>query len=95
MLKTNNLGNFVVIDAYYYLVLISTPLLLKMNNPANELKQISDELLSFLHEKLGDTKIEFDSPPKKLEGGNETTIFHFKLRGSDPSLLKPGSIYHG
>ena len=60
-----------------------------MNNPKNEFNQISAKLLSFLKEELGDTKIDFSSPPTKLEGGNETTIFHFKLSTIQPSLSKP------
>ena len=60
-----------------------------MNDPKNEFRQIPAKLLSFLKEEPDDTKIDFFSPPTKLEGGNETTIFHFKLNTIQPSLSKP------
>lgn len=59
-----------------------------MNIPKYEFNQISGKLLSFLKEELGDTNIDFASPPTKLEGGNETTIFHFKLNAGQPPLSK-------
>jgi len=60
-----------------------------MDIPEKNFEQVFDNLLSFLKEKLGDTKIDFASPPSKLEGGNETSIFHFKLRAVQPSRSKP------
>jgi len=53
------------------------------------LSQVSDSILSFFKDELGEMKIGYESSPVQLEGGNETTIFHFKLNGDHPSLSKP------
>lgn len=60
-----------------------------MNISGNDFNQVSDNLLAFLKDRLGDTKIDYASPPTKLQGGNETSIFHFKLKNVQPSLLRP------
>lgn len=60
-----------------------------MNISKKNLNQISDNLLSFFKQHLGETKIEYDSPPVILEGGNETFIFRFSLKNIHPSLSKP------
>ena len=60
-----------------------------MNTSGNDINQVSNNLLAFLKDKLGDTKIDYTSPPTRLQGGNETSIFHFKLKNVQPSLLRP------
>ena len=60
-----------------------------MNTSEGEVDQISVNLLSFLKEELGDTKVDFSSRPTKIEGGNETSIYHFKLEAVQPSLSRP------
>ena len=53
------------------------------------LNQVSGNLLSFLRDELGDTKIDYEVSPSRILGGNETYIFHFKLKNVHPSLSEP------
>jgi aminoglycoside phosphotransferase (APT) family kinase protein len=50
------------------------------------LNQVPDNLLSFLRDELGDTKVDYEVRPSRILGGNETFIFHFKLKNVHPSL---------
>lgn len=60
-----------------------------MDISANYINQISDNLLSFLSEELGDTKIGYEIPPSQLQGGYDTSICKFKLKNAQPSLSEP------
>ena len=60
-----------------------------MDISANYINQISDNLLSFLSEELGDRKIGYEIPPSQLQGGYDTFIFKFKLKNTQPSLSEP------
>ena len=60
-----------------------------MDISEKKLNQISDNLLSFLREELGDTKVDYQAPPSQLERGNETFVFQFKLKNVHPSLSGP------
>jgi aminoglycoside phosphotransferase (APT) family kinase protein len=53
------------------------------------LNQVPDNLLSFLRDELGDTKVDYEVRPSRILGGNETFIFHFKLKNVHPSLSGP------
>ena len=53
------------------------------------LNQVSDNLLSFLREELGDKEVDYEIRPSRIHGGNETYIFHFKLKNVHPSLSEP------
>jgi aminoglycoside phosphotransferase (APT) family kinase protein len=60
-----------------------------MSNSKKNLNQVSDKLLSFLREKLGDTKIDYKTAPLQIHGGNETSIFRFQLKSVHSSLSMP------
>jgi len=60
-----------------------------MNTSEKNLNQVSDNLLSFLKEELGDTKVDYEVPPSQIQGGNETSIFQFKLKSVHSSLSGP------
>lgn len=60
-----------------------------MNISENDLNQVSYNLLAFLRDRLGDTKIDYASPPSMLQGGYDTFIFQFKLKNVQPSLSRP------
>lgn len=51
--------------------------------------QVSDNLLSFLRDELGDSKVDYEACPSRIQGGNETYIFQFKLKNVHPSLSEP------
>ena len=53
------------------------------------INQVSHNLLSFLIEELGDTKVDYEIPPSQLQGGYDTFIFQFKLKNVQPSLSGP------
>ena len=53
------------------------------------INQISDNLLFFLKEEINDTKIDYKIPPTQLQGGFDTSVFHFKLKNVHPSLSGP------
>ena len=60
-----------------------------MDLSAKNLNQVYDNLLSFLREEQGDTKVDYEAPPSQIQGGNETSIFKFKLKSVHPSLSGP------
>ena len=60
-----------------------------MDISEKNLKQVPDNLLSFLREEIGDTKVDYEVRPSRIHGGNETYIFHFKLKNVHPSLSEP------
>ena len=53
------------------------------------IRQVSDNLLSFLSEELGDTKLDYEIPPSLLQGGYDTSVFQFKLKNVHSSLSGP------
>jgi aminoglycoside phosphotransferase (APT) family kinase protein len=46
-------------------------------------------LLSFLRQELGDKKIDYETAPSQIQGGNETSIFKFQLKSAPASLSRP------
>ena len=60
-----------------------------MDNSDNKLNQVSDNLISFLREELGDTKIDYENAPSQIQGGNETSIYKFQLKRVNSSLSRP------
>ena len=55
----------------------------------NNINQVSDNLISYLRDELNDKKVEYEVRPPRIHGGNETYIFHFKLKNVHPSLSGP------
>ena len=55
----------------------------------SNLNQVSDNLLYFLKEKIGDTRLDFAMAPLRMKGGNETSIFKFRLKNVHASLSRP------
>jgi aminoglycoside phosphotransferase (APT) family kinase protein len=55
----------------------------------NHISKIAENLLYFLREEIGDSKIGYEIPPSQLQGGFDTSIFKFKLKNAQQSLLKP------
>lgn len=53
------------------------------------LSQVPDNLLFFLRNELGDSKVDYEVSPLPIQVGNETYIFHFKLKHVHPSLSEP------
>ena len=53
------------------------------------ISQISDNLLSFFSDELCETKVGYEIPPTQLQGGYDTSVFHFKLKTVHPSLSGP------
>jgi len=51
--------------------------------------QVSDNLLSFLRDELDDSKVDYEACPSRIQGGNETYIFQFKLKNVHSSLSEP------
>ena len=47
---------------------------------------VSDNLLSFLRDEIGDTKVDYEVPPSKIHGGLETSTFKFQLKNIHSSL---------
>lgn len=43
--------------------------------------QISTRLIAYLRDEFNDSMIDYDSPLTQLQGGFETYIFRFKLKG--------------
>jgi hypothetical protein len=62
---------------------------LKRDISEKNINQISHNLLFFLKEEINDTKIDYKIPPTKLQGGFDTSVFHFKLKNVHPSLSGP------
>ena len=60
-----------------------------MDIPEKYIDQVSDNLLSFLREEIDDAKIVYELPPSQLQGGYDTSVFHFKLKNVHPSLSGP------
>ena len=57
-----------------------------MDISEKKINQVSDNLLSFLSEEIGDTKVDYEIPPSQLQGGYDTSIFQFKLKDVQSSL---------
>lgn len=53
------------------------------------ISQVSDNLLSFLSEKIGDRNVDYEIFPSQLQGGYDTSIFYFKLKNVQSSLPGP------
>jgi aminoglycoside phosphotransferase (APT) family kinase protein len=53
------------------------------------ISQVSDNLLFFLREEIGDSQIDYEIPLSKLQGGFDTSIFQFTLKNAQQSLLRP------
>ena len=53
-----------------------------MKGSNDEIDMISERLLSHLREELNDSGIEYDSPLTQLQGGFETAIYRFHLKGA-------------
>lgn len=52
-----------------------------MKNMSIDTRPISDKLIAYLREKLKNPNIEFCSPMTQLQGGYQTTIYRFQLKG--------------
>ncbi len=50
--------------------------------------QISHNLLSFFIDELGGSKIDYEIPPSRLQGGYDTSTFQFKLKNAQPPLSR-------
>jgi len=59
-----------------------------MDNEQN-ISSVSNNLLSFLREMNGDSKIDYQIPPSQLQGGFDTSIYRFKLKNISPPLSEP------
>ncbi len=54
-----------------------------------DVKTLSDRLISYLRAKLGNPAIDFAAPLARLQGGYETSTYRFKLDGAPDSLSRP------
>ena len=52
-------------------------------------ESIDQKLLVYLREQLGSESIDYQSPPQQLQGGFETQIFRFELKGAPAELSHP------
>ena len=50
---------------------------------------VSENLLSFLRDEIGDTKVDYEVPPSRIYGGLETSTFKFQLKNIHSSLAGP------
>ena len=68
-----------------------------MDISEKNLNQVSDNLSSFLREELVDTKVDYETAPSQIQGGNETSIFKFQLKSVHSSLSRPLvlRVYYG
>jgi aminoglycoside phosphotransferase (APT) family kinase protein len=57
-----------------------------VNEPTD---QISTALLRYLRAKLGDAAIRYEMPPTQMQGGYETHVYRFQLRGVRKELSRP------
>jgi aminoglycoside phosphotransferase (APT) family kinase protein len=53
----------------------------QMKNASIDPKHISDKLIAYLRDELRNPDIEYQSPLKRLQGGYQTSIFRFQLKG--------------
>jgi aminoglycoside phosphotransferase (APT) family kinase protein len=60
----------------------------KMKN-VQDVKTLSDKLISYLRAKLGNPAIDLASPLARLQGGYETSIYRFELDGASNELSRP------
>jgi aminoglycoside phosphotransferase (APT) family kinase protein len=61
---------------------------LSMNN-VQDVKTLSDKLISYLRAKLGNPAIDLASPLARLQGGYETSTYRFKLDSAPDELSRP------
>jgi aminoglycoside phosphotransferase (APT) family kinase protein len=54
-----------------------------------DIKMLSDKLVSYLRAKLGNPAIDFSSPLMRLQGGYETATYRFELDGVSDELSRP------
>jgi aminoglycoside phosphotransferase (APT) family kinase protein len=54
-----------------------------------DINQISDKFIAYLRSELKEPTIGYESPLTRLEGGHETAIFGFSLKGALEELSKP------
>ena len=59
---------------------------LEMDNSKQNINIVSDNLLSFLRDEIGNTKVDYEVPPSKIHGGLETSTFKFQLKNIHSSL---------
>jgi len=60
-----------------------------MNSQNEEIDQISEKLLAYVRTELNDPMIDYDSPLVQLQGGFETYIYRFGLKGVPKEFSKP------
>ena len=60
-----------------------------METSGKNLSQVPENLLFFLRNELDDSKVDYEVSPSQIQGGNETYIFHFKLKHVHPPLSEP------
>lgn len=60
-----------------------------MKNSNKGMDQISERLIAYLKDKLNNPKIDYDLQLTQLQGGFETSIYHFKLKDVQKELSKP------
>ncbi len=60
-----------------------------MDDKFEDVKRISDKLLNYLREALGEPGLAFSAPLVRLQGGYETAIYRFQLEGAPAALSQP------
>ena len=63
-----------------------------MNSINEGIDQISEKLIAYIRTELKDPKIEYDSPLTQLQGGFETSIYRFRLKGVQKELSVSPSV---
>ena len=56
-------------------------------NPENDL--LNEKLLAYLREELDEKRLAYQSPPVQLQGGFETQIYRFHLKGAGEPFSQP------
>jgi len=51
--------------------------------------QISEKFISYVRAELNDSMVDYESPLTQLQGGFETSIYRFRLKGVQKELSKP------
>ena len=55
----------------------------------SDTKEIESRLLNYLKKELDDSKIVYETPPTRLQGGVETLTFHFQLKTRQKEFNEP------
>ena len=60
-----------------------------LKNLTEGIDQISERFIDYLRNELDNTMIDYDEPLTQLQGGFETSIYRFKLKGVPKDFSKP------